>query len=209
VQTAQWFKRLADVPGISYEGSQTVDRTKLPGHDLEPKVSEFGFGGELHRGLSWPTSDGGSTSSSPVHQRVYGSGEDPTPWEALRQLEETLELPGELSDYHFAIQGVYEAVYKRRREDLSLLEETERLCWLDIELIEAYPETVATGHENLPYAHVLAYRRLVTLYEGEGYFREALEVAQRGLRIGQKHLSQDAERLRFILQELGAEDVGR
>jgi len=173
-------------------------------------VSEFGYDGELHRDLSWPISDGGSTSASPVKQRTYyGSGEDATPQETLRRLEETLELPGELSDYHFAIQGVYEAVYKRRREDLSLLEETERLCWLDIELIEAYPGIVATGHENLPYAHVLAYRRLVTLYEGEGYFREALEVAQRGLRIGQEHLSQAVERLSFILQELGAEDVGR
>lgn len=210
MQTVQWFKRLADVPGLSYTGSQTINRTKLPGHDLEPEVLEFEYGGELHRDLSWPMPDGGSTSASPVHQRVYyRSGEDATPQETLRRLEETLELPGELSDYHFAIQGVCEAVYKRRREDLSLLEETERLCWLDIELIEAYPETVATGHEEMPYAHVVGYKRLVTLYEGEGYFREALEVAQRGFRIGQKHLSQDAERLRFILQELEAEGVGR
>src|SRR4051794_19937692 len=114
VQTVQWFKRLADVPGVSYESSQTVDRTKLPGHDLEPQVLEFELSGVLHRDLSWPMSDGGSTSSSPVHQRVYhGSGQDATPRETLWRLEETLELPGNLSDYHFAIQGVCEAVYKR------------------------------------------------------------------------------------------------
>ncbi len=195
------------MPGLSYEGSQTVDRTKLPGHILEPEVREYRFEGGLRRSISWPTSKGGSTSASPVHQRVFGSGTDTTPQEALRHLEETLELPGELSDYHFAIQEVCKTVYEGRREDLSLLEEVERLCWLDIELLESYPEIVEAQPGQ--YIRVFAYERLVTLYEGEGYFHEALEVAERSLRMGQEHLPQAAVRLRLILQELDAEDVGR
>jgi hypothetical protein len=202
-----WFRRLADVPGLSYEGSRTVDRTKLPGHDLEPEVREYRFEGELRRRLQWPTPEGGSTSASPVHQRVFRSVDQATTLETLRRLEETLELPGELSDYHYAIQNVCETIYKRRREDLSLLEEVERLCWLDIELFEAYPKMVE--YEPGQFPHVFAYKRLVVLYEGEGYFREALEVAERGLKMGQEHISAVAERLRLILKELEAEDVGR
>lgn len=116
-------------------------------------------------------------------------------------------MPGELSDYHFAIQSVYGAIYKRRREDLSLLEEVERLCWLDIELVESYPETVE--YEPGKFYSVSAYGRLATLYEGEGNFHEALEVAERGLKMGQEHLSQIAEKLHLILEELEAEDVGQ
>jgi len=121
-------------------------------------------------------------------------------------LEEALELPGVLSDYHFAIQQVCEVIYKGRREDPALLEEVERLCQLDIELVEYYPKTIK--YEPGEFPQVLAYHRLITLYEGEGYFREALEVAERSLKMGQENLSQ-ATRLRLVLKELEAEDAGR
>jgi len=205
----RWFRRLADVPGLSYEGSQTVDRTRLPGHDLEPemqKFEEFEFYQDLYSTLMWPTPDGGTTSASPVHQRVFGSGVDATPWETLRRLEETLELPGELPDYHFAIQHAYEAIYKRRRKDPSLLEEVERLCRLDMKLVEYYLKS--DEYEPDKIYQVIAYSRLVTLYEGEGYFHEALEVAERGLSMGQEHLARNRDRLSLVLQELEAEDVG-
>jgi hypothetical protein len=195
----EWFNRLADVPGVMYEGSQTVDRTVLPGHDLEPVVEEFEIAGELHRSILWTTPEGIFTSASPVQQRGFGSGEDATPREALRRLEETLELPGEIPDYHFAIQNVYGAAYKGRREDPLLLKEVERLCWLDINLVESYPQIVES--ESGKFARVLAYERLVRLYEGEGYFREALEVAERSLRMGQEHLSDAVNRLRSIRAE--------
>jgi len=205
----QWFRRLADAPGLSYEGSPTVDRRRLTGHDFEPEVLEFELEGESRLALEWPTPDGDYTSGSPVYQRISSFDENPTPREALRWLEETLELPGELSDYYYAIQVACRAIYEGRREDPSLLKEVERLNQLDIELVESYPKSV--GLEPSKRLHTFDYERLVELYAGEGYFHEALEVAERGLRMSQGDLSLSlaAKRLRLVLEELEAEDVGR
>ena len=205
----QWFRRLADAPGLSYEGSPTVDRRRLTGHDFEPEVLEFELEGESRLALEWPTSEGDSTSESPVYQRISDFDENPTPREALRWLEETLELPGELSDYYDAIQVACRAIYEGRREDPSLLKEVERLNQLNIELVESYPKSV--GLEPSMQLHTFDYERLVELYAGEGYFHEALEVAERGLRMSQGDfsLSLAAKRLRLVLEELQAEDVGR
>ena len=205
----QWFRRLADTPGLSYEGSHMVDRRKLTGHDFEPEVLEFELEGESRLAMEWPTPDGDSTSESPVYQRISGFDDDPTPREALRWLEETLELPGELSDYYYAIQVACRAIYEGRREDPSLLKEVERFYQLDMELVESYPKRV--GFEPGRPSYLFAYERLVELYAGEGYFHEALEVAERGLKSSQWDfsLSLAAKRLRLVLEELEAEDVGR
>ena len=201
----QWFRRLADTPGLSYEGSHMIDRRRLTGHDFEPEVLEFELEGESRLALEWPTSDGDSTSESLVYKRISGFDEDPTPREALRWLEETLELPGELSDYYYAIQVACRAIYEGRREDPSLLKEVERFYQLGMELVEAYPKSIE--YESY---YMLAYERLVELYAGEGYFHEALEVAERGLKMNRDFsLSLAAKRLRLVLEELEAEDVGR
>ena len=199
----KWYSRLADVPGVSYVGSSTVDRTKLDGHDLKPEVHEFELDGKVRRSLSWPLTGGGSTSASPVHQRAFGGGKAFAHVE-LRRLEETLELPGELSDYHFAIQGTAKAVFDGRRHDFALLKEVERLCWLDIALIEAHPEIAE--YEPGKFFRVVGYDLLMRLYEGEGYFAEALEVAERSARLGQEYSLDRAEKLRRRLAELDAED---
>jgi hypothetical protein len=204
----QWFRRLADAPGLSYEGISTVDRRRLTGHDFEPEVLELE--GERRLALEWPTSDGDSTSESPVYQRISSFDEDLTPRETLRWLEETLELPGELSDYYYAIQVACRAIYEGRRGDPSLLEEVERLYLLDMEPVESYPKSV--GLElGKPSYHLFDYEHLVELYAGEGYFHEALEVAERGRRMSQGDLSLSlaVERLRLVLEELQAENVRR
>ena len=201
----QWFRRLADVPGLSYEGSPTVDRRRLTGHDFEPEVLEFELEGESRLALEWPTPDGDSTSESPVYQRISALSEDLTPREELRWLEETLELPGELSDYYYAIQVACRAIYEGRREDPSLLKEVGRFYQLGMELVESYPKSIE--YESY---HMLAYERLVELYAGEGYFHEALEVAERGLKRSRDlSLSLAVERLHLVLEELEAEDVGQ
>ena len=183
-----------------------VDRRRLTGHDFEPEVLEFELKGKSRLALEWPTPDGDSTSESPVYQRISSFDEDPAPREALRWLEETLELPGELSDYYYAIQVACRAIYEGRREDPSLLKEVERFYQLGMELVESYPKSIE--YESY---HMLAYERLVELYAGEGYFHEALEVAERGLRMSQGDLSLSLapKRLRLVLEELEAEDVGR
>ena len=168
-----WFKRLADVPGVSYTSSPSVNRAQLPGYDSVPQKRKFDTDVQTHH-LMWPGPDEGSTTlASPARQHT---SERPNEIQDLRrvllELYEVLELPGQLSDYHFAIQSAYTTIYERRREDLAMLEEVERLCWLEIELLEAYPGVV----EYEPGPRVLAYEGLVSLYETEGDFAGALEV---------------------------------
>ncbi len=198
-----WFRRLADVPGIAYDGSSSIDRSKLDGHDSEPTPYEFEFDSEIRRSLHWPTPEG-STSASPVHRRAFASRGAGFPYDELQRLEETLELPGELSDYHFAIQGTCKAVFDQRRKDFGLLEDVERLCWLDVALIEAHPSIAE--YEPGKFFRVVGYELLMRLYEGEGYFAEALEIAERSARLGQDYSLDRAERLRARLAEVEAED---
>ena len=60
----KWFRRLAEVPGVGYEGSPGVDRTRLPGHDATPKIDRYDYDGERREYMSWPMK-GGSTSVYP------------------------------------------------------------------------------------------------------------------------------------------------
>ncbi len=201
-----WFLSLADVPGISYTSPQDVDRAALLGHDVVPRVFEYGFDSEMRRSLMWPTPDGGETGASPARQRAYDDQADTSARNELRRLREMLELPGTLSDYHFAIQRTAETAYKGRQDDQDLVGKAERLWWLDIELVEAHPCTVE--HSPGEFYRVTAYERLLQLYEGEGYLTEALEIAERATSLGQQHLSPAVERLRANLAELEAEEVG-
>jgi hypothetical protein len=91
--TTRWFKRLADVPKLAYEGTLEVDRTKLPGYDLEPEISVYEFEGKEHRSLMWSN----YSSASPAKSHTLDSQTaDALPRPLLRRLEEALELPGEL-----------------------------------------------------------------------------------------------------------------
>jgi hypothetical protein len=192
----KWYRRLAEVPGIDYKPDPAIDRTKLPGHDLVPKIDRYSFDGKTHESMSWPTEDG-STSAAPAStwktQPQEGENESQT---ALRQLREALELPGTLSNYHFLIQSGHEELRRFAREEPWVLEEVERLCWLDIQLIDEYPMTITLepitiddeeiakvvaerrGERN--FFHVIAFHQLISMYEREGYLREALEVAKLG-----------------------------
>lgn len=197
----KWYRRLAEVPGIEYEPDPAIDRTQLPGHDAVPKIDRYEFDGRRHESMSWPM-EGGSTGASPAQewktQPRKGETEAQT---TIRQLRESLELPGTLSNYHFAIQGCHDALRGFAREEPWVLEEVERLCWLDIKLIEQYPKTItsepititdpelaklaAERRGEMNFYRVLAFHQLITMYEREGYLREALVVATIGQRFEQ------------------------
>ena len=189
----KWFPRLGDVPGIEYV-NRAVDRTRLLGHDAVPRIEQFEFDGRVHESLYWPTKDG-TTSASPANTWETKPLENETDGQtALRQLLESLELPGTLSDYHFAIQHGHDALRIKAREEPWVFEEVERLCWVDIKLIEQYPETITVEpitiqDEELAklanerrgerkFFRVTAFHQLISLYEREGYLKEALEVAK-------------------------------
>jgi|SRR6185369_3084689 len=190
----KWYRRLAEVPRIGYEPDPSIDRTKLPGHDAVPRIHRYEFDGKQHESLDWPMKNG-TTSASPSQswetKTRRGESECKT---TLRQMREALELPGKLSDYHFAIQNCHDSLKRFAREEPWVLEEVERLCWLDICLISEYPETItlepitiadvelakiaAERRGERRFFSVSAFHQLMGMYEREGYLREALQVAK-------------------------------
>lgn len=176
----RWFKRLAEVPGVSYAGSPQIQRAKLPGYNSVPRQVTVCLGKDKHATLFWPR-QGGKTGSSPAWH--HANINPPATWQTaqyLRRLQEVLELPGEPRDYHFGIQGCIEVLWQRRQGDPALYQQIEELCWLDIRLIEAQPEAVADERDGEKFFyHVLAFGRLLRLYELEGFLNEALDVAKR------------------------------
>lgn len=185
----EWFRRLADVPGVGYTGDAQVKRSTLPGHDTVPRLRVYtSFEGKRQESLFWPAPTG-ETGQSPASLHVGGVSSqrlvDPS-GALLQSLHEVLELPSIASDYHFAIQRCVEELWKRRRQEPGLLSEVERLCWLDLRLVEARPETIAYERDgNVEFAGVLAFGHLIELYSREGFLNEALDVAERGARLNQ------------------------
>lgn len=189
----KWFPRLGDIPSIGYV-NEAIDRTRLAGHDAIPKIERFEFDGRVHESMYWPSQEG-STSASPAKTWETTPLENETAGQTvLRQLRESLELPGTLTDYHFAIQHGHDVLRSNAREEPWVFEEVERLCWLDIKLIEQYPETITLEpitiqDEELAklandrrgerkFFRVTAFHQLIGLYESEGYLNEALAVAK-------------------------------
>jgi hypothetical protein len=202
----EWFRRLGDIPGLDYAGSPMVDRTKLRGHESVPKVISYEFEGKRREGLNWPQ-ERGSGSASPAHHYAFGLEFKVLPTSKLiLRMMEGLELPGISSDYHFIIQGCAEALWGRRRDEPEVFETIETLCWLDIRLIEARPDTITNEFGEKRIYRVLAFGRLVELYEREGFLREALEVARRAAVFDQGQAQ--IERLEARIAALEAEYAG-
>jgi hypothetical protein len=201
----EWFSRLTEISGLGYPGDPKARSRRLKGSDAVPAVESYTAqdGASLAgtQSLRWPT-----TAGSPAQDHAYDDLRDRTTSQVLRNLHEALELPGEPTDYHFAIQRAATALWDRRRTEPDALDEVERLCWLDIRLIQAAPIAITnrygTGSE---FFGATTFKTLITLYEREGALREALEVAVVAGRFGQ--LVEKAQDLRVRLGVLEAEDA--
>lgn len=172
-----WVSRLADLPGVGYAGMDRAQRNRLPGHDARPRISGFS-GGET---LLW-----GSGSGSPAFHHQLREEGVPTA-RLLENLTETLDLPGTPQDYHFAVQGVMTQLLARRREDPRVLDHVERLCLLDIAVVEARPDAVTLdldGDTSKGFVNMHCFPTLITLYEEEGALPEARGIAERAGRFG-------------------------
>lgn len=183
----QWYARFGDIPGVNYVTPPGIDRTKLKAAGARPSVSRFqDQDGTTVETLSWDT-PGGPTSASPAHELTFGVElKKKTTAKLLLYLYELLELPGEPSDYHFAIQNVIEELWRRRRDDPGVLADIESLSWLNIQFIQAHPATVKDEYSDEPsFYAVRAFARLLSLYEREGAWRDALAVAELGAQYGQ------------------------
>jgi hypothetical protein len=194
----QWFRRFAEVPGITYAASPLVDHSRLPGWNAVPRVSVHTWEGERHEELWWRSPEGQSTASPAQRWQTQARPGESVAQTALRQLLEALELPGEIPDYHFAIQACIEQLWKSRRTEAWVWSELERLCWLDLQLVAAHPEPFAHGAR---FATIRAFPLLIRLYEREGYLYEALDVAHRAVEFGQDGVPVEALRKRIALLE--------
>lgn len=202
----KWYRRFADVPKVGYPGSPGVDRTKFPGHNSVPKIEVFRFDGERHESMIWPLPNG-STSASPAAtwQTSIRPGET-SAQTALRRLLEALELPGTLSDYHFAIQSCCDQLWNQdtRRAEAWVYPVIENLCWLDIHLVEAFPDVVRAENAAGPlFYRVTGFWTLIFLYRQEGYLYEAYDVAKRATKFDQHQ--KEFEELKERIAQLEAE----
>jgi hypothetical protein len=199
----EWFRRMGDIPGLDF-ASPDVERDKLPGHDREPEVQSYEFDGERRESLWWPTPDGDS-SGSPAQTHNQDDEQDRPASEVIRRLYESLELPGQPADYHFAIQGTAALLWNRRREEPNVLTKVEELSWLDIRLAEAWPRAVSyDSGDGETYFSITALYTLIKLYEREGFIREALAVVDRAKSFG-RQVPGERERLEQKLAAIESE----
>jgi hypothetical protein len=169
--------RLADIPGVGYGGMDSALRRRLPEHDAVPTVHRYS-GTES---LWW-----GSDSRSPAHRHQL-EDENVSTARLLQNLSETLDLPGTPGDYHFAIQGAISHLLSRRMQEPTVLDEVERLCLLNIALVEARPDAVAVdlgGDISGGFVEMHCFPTLITLYEEEGALPEGRGIAERAGKFG-------------------------
>lgn len=171
-----WFPRLADVPGVHYSTPPGLDVSKLRQRNVRPTVNRWP---DMPPSLSWPLPNG-TTSQAPAGAHRPDDSRKATTTRLLRTLAETLELPGEPADYHFAIQDIVSLLWSRRAEGPQAFVELERLCWLDLQLIQACPDAVSYEHRDggSRFVSIMAFRTLLDLYLTEGALSDAAQVLE-------------------------------
>jgi hypothetical protein len=198
----RWFRRFGDIPGIEYQSPTEFDPRKLPGYGLVAEHDSFDSGGEHYESLTWHYGEE-SSSASPVQE--FGEEIEADSVDALvTWCAKGLELPGEPSHYHFHIQSAIGELRSLRHHDSRALPELERLCFLDLALIDAWPRAIFNEYGEDPrFSSCSAFGYLISLYESEGALHEALEVAERAAQFSQKpdRREEFAERLGAIVRE--------
>ena len=177
-----WFRRFAEVPGVAWTTPPGIDRTEIPGHDAVPEVQKSYDGSDA---LWWPVVypwddeddiEDGSTSASPASQYPREEAAE-TMAEELRRLGEALELPGEPSTYHFIIAGAAANLFGLRRREPAAIRESERLCWLDLDLVRAHPGIIQSDRPEEATYRLAVTGLLYRIYMDSGDLRSGEKVA--------------------------------
>lgn len=173
----RWFRCYAEVPGAQYNGDPQR-RARLPNRNAEPEAHKLQLRDRQVISLSWPI-PGGATSASPAHELAHVTNSNESSQDARERVLNALELPGQVLDYHFAMQGVAELLFKRRRAEPQFLAFAEWLCWLDMNLVQANEASFRLTNDAPQLINVLAFDLLLDLYEREGFLLEAASLAER------------------------------
>ncbi len=213
-----WFRRFGDLPGLDYETPPTVEPRGLPGYGTTPRQTRTQlFDGREFDRLVWGGEEedeyGFSETSGRSPAQAHSWSEDREELasaDLLHGLWETLELPGEPSDYHFALQSVAGLLWRRRREEPENVRWVEQIYLLDLQLIEASPEAIRNEFAgevdtDMPFYSAAAFTSLSGIYEREGFLAEALRVLESGARFNQ--VEDRVKALRERIDVLRAEDV--
>lgn len=200
----KWFPRFAEIPEIEYAAPKGLDFSHLAVMKITPEISYYNFDGKRRKSIMWNYGNT-SSSASPAHgwTATLRPGES-QPLFLLRQVYETLELPGKLSDYHFALQRTHDELNGFIGKESWVAHEIEKLCRLNIQLLDKHPETISYENENgIHYARVTAFNRLISLYENEGYLRDALEIAKIALKFdyGYEKVEEIEDKIKLLESE--------
>jgi hypothetical protein len=196
----RWFPRFADIPGVSYQAPADLDLARLQRRHDRPNVHRYA---DMDPTLWW-----GDSSRAPAAGHVLEDPRKAATSRVLRTLAEALELPGEPSDYHFLIQNAVGVLWSRRDAEPALFADLERLCWLDLQLIEAFPDTIRYEHRDgdLQHFRVETFDRLLNLYMTEGSLADAARVLALADRHGNGEVP-SARRARERCAAYAAEDA--
>lgn len=178
--TDKWYPNLTSLIGSHYIPFVNVDTSSLRRKPLKPEITKYDLDNNTRISLMWPGLDGGETSASPAHQ--HGSRQiDPNPQIVIKVMTEALELPGFANDYHIVLGEAHECLYKQRKSHPEVYELIERICLLDIVLVEQFSEEIFESYvsDQEKFYWIPAFKRLSTMYQREGRFTEALMISKR------------------------------
>lgn len=198
----RWFSCLAEVQGLKYQNNPNIKREQLPGYNT---IAYTKIDTDYNSSqMVWVEKNGTEKWQSPAREWQNANQKpqkDETPLGLLKTLYEILELPGELSDYHNAILNCAYELSKYKWKEPWVLKEREKLCWLDIQIVEIYADTIYFDDDV---CKGTAFQCLIEIYEREGYLYEAMELAQRATRF--EPPPQTLKRIQAKLTQLQAEE---
>lgn len=171
-----WFPRLAAMPGVTYKPPAGIDAADLPGYGSHPQIHRYA---DLPPSLWW-----GETTEAPARAHASRPLRSRSLDGLLIRLAEVLELPGEPTDYHYPMQDAILALARRGPREPRAWADFERLCWLDIELIQAQSEAFRLGDDRPGYVSLPAFGKLLNLYAQEGLLADGMRVLDIANRFG-------------------------
>ncbi len=106
---------------------------------------------------------------------------------------------------HFALQNCSQELQNHTGREAWVSSAVEQICRWNIDLIETHPETITYESDSgTHYFGVTAFRKLIGMYEKEGYLQEALEVARISIKFD--HDVGKLEELEARLKQIKFED---